>query len=513
VMHGTGQSDRPVLPTKSPNNRPGRLAEAMEGRGRTKEHAVGPSTLRTQSRISVPEGLDRVRRAARRQKDVKFTALLHHVTVEQLWSAYYALRREAAPGVDGVKWEAYHANADEHLRALHGKLHRGAYRSQPVRRTYIPKPDGRLRPLGVAALEDKIVQRAVVTVLEAIYEADFLGFSYGFRPGRNQHQALDALAVGSARRKVNWVLDADIRGFFDTIDHAWLMRFVQHRIADRRVLRLIRTWMRAGVMEQGAWTATEVGTPQGATVSPLLANIYLHYVFDLWVQQWRKRHARGQVTVSRWADDFIVGFEHRTDAEQCLAQLRERFRRFGLVLHPEKTRLIEFGRHATECRRAQGLGKPETFTYLGFTHICGRSTQGRFQLRRQTLRTRMQAKLREVNTELRRRWHHSMAQQGAWLAAVVRGHMAYYAVPTNMRTVARFRTRVMWLWHRALARRGQLDRGTWARTYRLTDRWLQLTRVQHPWPSVRFDGRYSKVRAQCVSSARWDLCGGWPALA
>ncbi|MGQ0641337.1 MAG: group II intron reverse transcriptase/maturase [Gemmatimonadaceae bacterium] len=494
MVNGSRKSDRSEVPTKPPNNA-GRLhhrttaAEGVEGRDLAEGNANELTTPRTQSRTRVPSVLARVRQAAQRNKDVKFTALLHHVTVDRLRTAFMEVKRKAAPGIDGVTWEAYHAYLEEHLQALHGRLHRGAYRSKPTRRAYIPKTDGRLRPLGVAALEDKIVQRAVVEVMQAIYEADFLGFSYGFRPGRKPHDSLDALAVGLTRTKVNWVLDADIRGFFDTINHEWLLRFVQHRMADQRVLRLIRNWLSAGVMEDGAWAATEVGTPQGATVSPLLANLYLHYVFDLWVQQWRRKHVRGDMILTRWADDFIVGFEYRTDAEQFLEQLRERFRKFGLELHPEKTRLIEFGRKAVERRRARGLGKPETFTYLGLTHICGRSSKGKFLLHRHTMRTRMQAKLREVKTELTRRRHDPIPDQGAWLAGVVRGYFAYHAVPTNMRVMAQFRTQVVRHWHRALRRRGQRDRTDWARMNRLATRWLPLARQQHPFPNVRFDGR------------------------
>ncbi len=494
MMHEPGKSDRSVVPSKLPNNvdrqSDRRLAaEGVEGRDLAEGNASEHATPRTQSRIRVPSGLERVRHAARRHKKLQFTALLHHVTVDRLRTAFLELKRKAAPGVDGVTWATYHARLEEHLQALHGRLHRGAYRAKPTRRTYIPKADGRLRPLGIAALEDKLIQRAVVEVLQAIYEADFLGFSYGFRPGRRPHDSLDALAVGLTRRRVNWVLDADIRGFFDTLSHEWLLQFVQHRVADPRILRLIRSWLSAGVMEQGTWTATEVGTPQGATASPLLANLYLHYVLDLWAQRWRKRHARGDMILTRWADDFIVGFEHQADAEQFLTDLRERFRTFGLELHPEKTRLIEFGRLAAERRRARGLGKPETFNYLGLTHICGRSSKGKFLLHRHTMRTRMQAKLREVKTELQRRRHTSIPEQGAWLGGVVRGYFAYHAVPTNMRVMAQFRTQVIRHWHRALRRRGQRDRTDWVRMNRLVTTWLPPARQQHPWPDERFNRR------------------------
>ncbi|MFP2924314.1 group II intron reverse transcriptase/maturase [Pyxidicoccus sp. 3LG] len=489
VMHGGRKSDGLVVPTKLLNKAAGAAEEAVEGRGPAQGNQDQQNAPRTQCRTRAPSALDRVRRAARRDKEAKFTALLHHVTVDRLREAFMALRRNAAPGVDGVTWEAYREGLEGNLQALHGRLHTGAYRARPSRRVYIPKADGRQRPLGIAALEDKLVQRAVVEVMNAIYEGDFLGFSYGFRPGRSQHQSLDALAVGLLRKKVNWVLDADIRGFFDAINHEWLMKFVQHRIADERVLRLIQKWLSAGVMEKGTWAATEEGTPQGATASPLLANIYLHYVFDLWIQQWRWRHARGDVIVTRYADDFIVGFQHRTDAEQFLERLRERFRKFSLELHPEKTRLIEFGRMAAERRKARGLGKPETFNYLGLTHLCARTKAGKFLLQRQTMRKRMRAKLSEVKAELQRRRHLPIPEQGAWLAGVVRGYFAYHGVPTNTRAMSQFRSQVIWHWHRALKRRGQRDRTCWERMSRLVRRWLPLAKKQHPWPEERFDVR------------------------
>ena len=384
---------------------------------------------------------------------------------------------------------AVHGDLGENLKNLHERLRRGAYRAKPSRRTYIPKADGRQRPLGIAALEDKIVQRATVEVLNAIYEGDFLGFSYGFRPGRSQHQALDALATGIDRKKVGWVLDADIRSFFDKIDHGWLMKFVEHRIADKRILRLIRKWLAAGVMEDGKWTVTEEGTPQGATVSPLLANIFLHYVYDLWVQQWRKKHARGDMIVTRYADDTVVGFQHREDAERFQKDLHERVTKFGLELHPEKTRLIRFGRFAAAQRKERGLGKPETFNFLGLTHICSRTREGKFQLVRQTMRKRMQAKLLEVKLELRRRRHLSIADQGTWLARVLRGYFAYHAVPTNSEKMQQFRTQVTRHWRRALKRRGQRDRTNWERMNRIATRWLPPARIQHPWPNKRFDAR------------------------
>ena len=373
-----GKSDSPVVPAMPPNKAAGAAAEAAEERGLAEGNADGPTRPGHRAGPGVPSGLDRVREVARRDKDARFTALLHHVSLERLVMAYWDLSPKAAPGVDGVTWEDYGQDLEGNLRDLHDRVHSGRYRARPSRRAYIPKADGRLRPLGIAALEDKIVQRAVVEVLNAVYEADFLGFSYGFRPGRSPHDALDALAVGIWRKKVNWVLDADIRDFFTSLDQGWLVKFLEHRIADKRVLRLIGKWLGAGVIENGTWSETPEGSPQGASVSPLLANVYLHYVLDLWAEWWRRRHARGDMIIVRFADDFVVGFEHRDDASSSCSDLRERFAKFGLELHPDKTRLIEFGRFAAANRQKRGAGKPETFDFLGFTHICAKTRDGRF---------------------------------------------------------------------------------------------------------------------------------------
>jgi group II intron reverse transcriptase/maturase len=429
-----------------------------------------------------------VREVARRDKDARFTALLHHVSLERLVPAYWALSPKAAPGVDGVTWQDYGQDLVANLRDLHDRVHSGRYRARPSRRAYIPKADGRLRPLGIAALEDKILQRAVVEVLNAVYEADFLGFSYGFRPGRGPHDALDALAVGIERRKVNWVLDADIRDFFTSVDRGWLERFLRHRIADERVLRLIGKWLAAGVIEEGVWSEG-AGTPQGASASPLLANVYLHYVLDLWVEWWRRHRARGDVIIVRFADDFICGFQHQRDARRFLADLRQRMARFGLELHPDKTRLIEFGRFAAENRAARGLGKPETFGFLGFTHVCGKTRGGWFQVKRVTIAKRLRAALRKVKDQLRSRMHLPIPEQGRWLASVMRGHMAYYAVPGNVQAVAAFRDEVTRHWFKALRRRSQRTTVNWARMSRIEARWLPRARVMHPYPNVRFDAR------------------------
>jgi group II intron reverse transcriptase/maturase len=458
---------------------------------------VEQNAARTQRRTTAPSALDRVRQAAERDRKAKFTALLHHITIDRLRDAYLALKRQAAPGVDGVTWSAYGENLGVRLGDLHARLHRGAYRAKPSRRVYIPKPDGRERPLGIASLEDKVVQRAVVEVLNVIYEVDFVGFSYGFRPGRSQHDALDALATGILRKKVNWVLDADIRGFFDAIDHEWMVKLVEHRIGDTRIVRLIQKWLAAGIFEEGKVSKSEEGTPQGATVSPLLANVYLHYAFDLWVKQWRERTARGEMIVVRYADDFVVGFQHESDANRFRHELVARLKRFNLELHPEKTRLFRFGQFALARQRARGLGKPSTFDFLGLTHICGRSREGRFVLLRHSSKKRLRAKLQAVRADLLRRRHLPVSKQGSWLASVVRGYFAYHAVPTNGRQLATFRTQAVRAWHHALNRRSQRDKTNWERMHRLDERWIPKPRILHPWPDERFD-----VRTQGKSRVR-----------
>jgi RNA-directed DNA polymerase len=488
-MNEHEKSDSPILPTSLSNKATVVAAEAGEGRGLAKGNTDSTTRSGHSTGEGVPSGLDRVRQAARRNKDMRFTALLHHVDLHRLWAAYVAINPKAAPGVDRVTWEDYGQNLRANLEDLLKRVHSEAYRAKPSRRVYIPKPDGRLRPLGIATLEDKIVQRAVVEVLNAVYEEDFLGFSYGFRPGRKPHDALDALATGILRKKVNFVLDADISDFFSKLDHAWIEKFVEHRIADKRVLRLIRKWLNAGVIEDGEWKKTIEGSPQGASASPLLANVYLHYVFDRWVRQWRRRHARGDMVVTRFADDFVVGFQYRGDAEQFLGDVRERFAKFNLDLHPAKTRLIEFGRFAASNRAARGQGKPETFDFLGFTHICGKTRKGRFWLRRITIKKRLRAKLKQVKDQLMRRRHLPVPEQGQWLASVVRGHLGYYAVPGNSRAVNTFRIQISRHWFRALRRRSQRHRLNWERMNRLSARWLPLARIVHPYPEVRFDGR------------------------
>jgi group II intron reverse transcriptase/maturase len=460
----------------------------------------GPNGVRAQERAAPSSGIDRVREAAHKSKGERFTTLLHHIDAPLLRQAYHWLKRDAAPGVDAMTWDAYGEGLEARLRDLESRIHKGTYRAQPSLRAYIPKPDGRQRPLGIASLEDKIVQRAVVEVLNAIYETDFLGFSYGFRPGRGQHDALDALAVGIEHRPVNWILDADIRGFFDNISHDWMMRFVEHRIGDQRMLRLIRMWLTAGVVEDGVHQPATKGTPQGAVISPLLANIYLHYAYDLWAEQWRRRQAQGAVIVVRYADDTVVGFEHRSDAERFLAELHLRLAEFALELHPDKTRLIEFGRNAAADRAARGERKPETFNFLGFTHICTRNRRGGFKLSRHTRRDRKMAKLLEITEDLRRRWHQDVAEQGRWLGGIVRGYFGYHAVPTNSRALDAFRHHLIGLWRRALRRRSQKDRTRWDEMDKLAARWLPPPWISHPWPLKRFR----------VKHPRWEPYAGIP---
>jgi len=492
--HVDGESDGRTVPTKCPNKGEQAPAEGMEGRRPTKENTGQATPPRTQSRTSELSDLRGVREVARRDKRTRFSALLHHVTTELLRDSYYALTRDAAPGVDGVTWQEYETDLDEKLADLHRRVHRGTYRAQPSKRAYIPKGDGRQRPLGIAALEDKIVQHAVATVLNQIYEEDFQGFSYGFRPGRSQHQALDALWVGIMRKRVNWILDADIRDFFGSLSHEWMVKFIEHRVADRRILRLIRKWLRAGVSEEGEWSKTEVGVPQGSVVSPLLSNIYLHYVFDLWVRHWREHHAAGDVIVVRYADDAVLGFEHRADAERFLAEWKDyRVRKFGLELHPDKTRLIEFGRQAAEHRKQRGEGKPEVFNFLGLTHMCGKTRKtGRFIVKRKTIPKRLSAKLSELKGELRRRWHEPVAEVGAWLRSVVQGYFNYHAVPGNMDSLNSFRAQVIWRWYRALRRRSQRDRMNWERFWPVVDRWIPSAKILHPHPNLRFDARHPR---------------------
>ena len=492
-MHVRGESDDGVVPGKPPNRMGAQpVAEVVEGRPSTKGNASQAATPRTQCRIGVSPALQRVREVARRDRSAKFTALLHHVTVELLRDSFYALQRTAAPGVDRMTWHQYERDLEQRLVDLHRRIRAGTYRAQPSRRMYIPKADGRMRPLGIASLEDKIAQQAIVTVLNQIYEVDFLGFSYGFRPGRSQHDALDALHEGIMGRKVNWVLDADIQGFFDAIDHQWLLTFLRHRVADRRIIRLVAKWLRAGVSEDGEWTKSTVGTPQGAVASPLLANVFLHYVFDLWAHWWRNHHARGELIIVRYADDFVVGFQHRRDAELFLSALRARMQKFCLALHPEKTRLIEFGRFATANRQQRGEGKPESFNFLGFTHICTRWANGDFRLLRETIKKRLRAKLAEIRQQLLARRHHPIDDVGAWLRSVVRGYYNYHSIPGNGEAMQAFCREICQSWLHALRRRSQRRRMSWARYRKILRRWIPHPRLVHPNPRVRFLAKHPR---------------------
>jgi len=489
MMNEHGKSDGFKVPQRSPNKAGADkawVAEGKEGRNPTKGNSVQQNTRRTQCREHVHSALERVRAVARKDKQARFTALLHHVYDRNtLELAYFSLKKSASPGADGETWQHYGEALEDNLQSLSQRLKQGAYKARPVRRAYIPKADGRQRPLGDTALEDKLVQRATVEVLNAIYETDFQPFSYGFRPGRSQHQALDALYVGIDTRQVNWILDVDIKGFFDGISHEWLIKFLEHRIADRRVIRLIQKWLKAGVLEEGNLIDTVEGTPQGGSASPFLANVYLHYVFDLWVQAWRKKRAHGEVIVVRFADDIVVGFQEKADAEQFWKELAERMRKFNLELHPEKTRLLEFGRNAAIDRQQRGEGKPEVFNFLGFTHICGKSRRGRFHIHRQTIRKRLHAKLKEIKLELKKRMHDPVPQVGQWLQAVVRGHFRYYGVPTNKSALSLFWLQVGRLWRQALSQRSQNGTPTWKRMMRLIRSWLPPPRICHPYPSER----------------------------
>jgi group II intron reverse transcriptase/maturase len=490
IMHGNEKSDEGVVPEKRSNKGGLPLAEAVEGRTSPKGNSRQTAAVRTRSRAAASNGLAAVRQAARQSKEVRFTALLHHITVELLERSYFALKRNSAPGIDSVTWQAYGVTLEEKLTDLHGRIHRGSYRARPARRTYIPKPDGSQRPLSILCLEDKIVQQAVVFVLEAIFEEDFLGFSYGFRPGRGQHDALDALHVGIYRKEVNWVLDADIQGFFDAMSHDWILRFLRHRIADKRILRLVAKWLKVGITEDGSVTRSSRGAPQGAVISPILANIYLHYAFDLWSHTWRRKMASGDVIIIRYADDIVLGFRYEHEARAFLQDLQTRMRKFELALHPEKTRLIRFGRHAAEQRKRLGQGKPETFDFLGFTHFCTRSRITRtFVIGRKTIKKRMRSQLKSIKMELRKRWHDPIAMTGSWLNKVLTGHLNYYAVPLNARSVTWFFSRVQDLWRRALRRRSQRAFVNWEKFSRLVERFFPPIQILHPLPCHRFDAR------------------------
>ncbi len=487
-MYERRESDSLTV-SKKPSNKPRdnkRVAEKVERRRLAKGNPSKRNGVWTQGRLTPPSELDRIRQTAERNKDEQFTAIWHHVyDTARLRRAFLGLKRRASPGVDGQTWQEYGRNLETNIRDLSERLRRGAYRARPVKRVYVPKSSGEQRPIGIPVIEDKIVQKAAVEVLSAICEVDFMGFSYGFRPSRNQHSALDAVSEAIEGRKVNWVLDVDIRGFFDAIDHEWLVKFIEHRIKDRRVVRHIRKWLKAGILDKEQWRETKEGTPQGGSASPLLANIYLHYVFDLWAHSWRKKMAKGDVTMVRYADDIILGFQYRQEAEKFLGEMQRRFRKFNLRLHERKTRLLEFGRYAAERRKERRAGKPETFSFLGFAHICSRSRLGKFMVLRKTEAGRMRRKLKEVKAELKKRMHLKIAEVGMWLRSVLVGHYRYYGVPMNSSALARFRRAVVRLWRRRLRRRSQKHRVTWERMYGIADRWLPNPFISHPYPAKR----------------------------
>jgi RNA-directed DNA polymerase len=492
-MYAVRESDNCIVPAKAPNKDPQGSAEGLEGRQLIKENTGESNPSRTGDGQIGSRGLQGVRESAKQDKGKRFTALLHHVNEALLQDSFYSLQRDAAPGVDRVTWQEYEQGLEERIQDLHGRVHRGAYRAQPSRRVYIPKSDGRRRPLGIAALEDKIVQQAVATVLEQIYEEDFVGFSYGFRPGKGAHDALDALTAGIVGKKVNWILDADIRGFFDNLSHQQLVELISLRVGDPRILRLIQKWLKAGVSEEGQWSETQVGVPQGAVISPLLANVYLHHVLDRWVMEWRKKYATGDIIMVRYADDFVLGFQHQKEAERFLAQLQERMWEYGLELHSEKTRLIEFGRFAAERRKRDGKGKPETFHFLGFTHICGTVRKsGRFIVQRRTMGKRMAAKLKSIKVELRRRMHEPIAEVGKWLRAVVQGYFNYFAVPGNFPRLHSFLREVIRLWWHVVRRRSQHGL-TPAVFYRIAAQYLPRPAILHPYPTERFYAQHPKA--------------------
>ena len=490
VAHADEKSDTPVVPEKPSNKGDSQNcdpAEMVEERGVAKGNVSENPAARTPRRDKPASmGLEGVRIAAKRDKKSQFTALLHHITPQLLAQSFYALRKDAAPGVDAVTWQDYEEGLHERVQTLHRQIHVGGYRATPSRRVLIPKADGRQRALGIASLEDKVVQQAVATVLNMIYEEDFLGFSYGFRQGRSQHQALDALSVGIQSRGVNWIVDADIAGFFDEIDHDWMLKFLEHRIADQRMLRLISKWLKAGVIEDGRRVGATKGTPQGAVISPLLANIYLHYALDLWARQWRGRHARGKAIMVRYADDSVYGFKSEDAARSFLAAMQERLAKFGLTLNATKTRLIEFGRFAAIDRKRRGQDKPETFDFLGFTHCCSTTRQGKYKVLRLTVKKRMRVKIAQIRVELMKRRHRPIAEVGGWLRRVVQGYLNYHAVPGNLYRLRGMCSEIERAWRHSLMRRSQRPKMPWSRFQKIAKRFMPITRNAHPYPQARF---------------------------
>ena len=486
MTNGYRESDILIV-SKKPLNKVSdnkRMAEKVEKRRMAERNPSKQNRGRAQNRITLPNELDRIRHAARKNREEQFVSLWHHVyDIGRLRRSFLKLKRNSAAGIDKMTWKEYGQDLENNLENLSKRLRQGSYRAKAVKRVFIPKLDGRKRPIGIPVLEDKIVQKSMVEVLNAIYEVDFLGFSYGFRPGRSQHNALNAVVEAIEGRKVNWVLDVDISGFFDAIDHEWLIKFIEHRVRDKRVIRQIRKWLNAGVMEVGQWRKTEEGTPQGGSASPLLANIYLHYVFDLWANSWRKRKATGDVVMIRYADDIVLGFQYQHELKRFLKELEKRFEKFNLKLHPRKTHSIEFGRYAAERRKERGKGKPETFDFLGFTHICSRSRMGKFTVLRKTSVKKMRNKLQELKRTLREKMHWSIPDVGKWLKSVIIGHCRYYGVPWNGKSLTTFRSVLTRMWYKTLRRRSQKSRITWKRMSRLAKIWLPIPFICHPYPN------------------------------
>jgi group II intron reverse transcriptase/maturase len=486
-MYVCRKSDRGIVPTNAANKVGKPTAELQEGRPMTNGNPEQEAAHRTQSRRGASTRLGRIREAAERDKNTRFTALMHHLTVDLLRESYLSLKRDATSGVDEMTWKEYANGLEERLETLHDQVQKGRYRAKPSKRIYIPKPDGRQRPIGITALEDKIVQGATVSILKEVYEVDFRNFSYGFRPKRKQHDALDALYVGITKQKINWILDADLKSYFDTINHKWLVRFLEHRIGDKRIIRLIGKWLRAGVSEDGEWSKTTNGTPQGAVISPLLANIYLHYVLDQWVNKWRKS-AKGEVIIVRYADDFVMGFQYQREAKRFQRELKKRLEKFALTLNEEKTRLIEFGRYAARDRQKRGETKPQTFDFLGFTHICAiRRGTDKFFLLRLPSKKKIRRKLEEIYQTLKRMRHEPLEKQGAWLRSVFRGQLNYYAVPGTAESLTAIRKAISKRWLKALRRRSQKKskKLTWERFGRVVEAWLPTVKIIHPFPWKR----------------------------
>lgn len=494
VAGSSEESDGNIVPEKSANKGVATPAESMEGRAPTERNSGQEAAHRAQSRVSASNGLERVRQRAEADKTFRFNNLFHFLKVDLLRASFYELKRKAAPGLDGVTWHEYERKLEERLPELERELHIGSYRATPAKRGYITKDDGRQRPLGIQAVEDKVVQQACVTILNAVFEPSFSGYSYGSRPGRSQHEALDALHEGIIRRKINWILDCDITGFFDNLSHVHLLSFLEERVTDKRMLRLIRKWLRVGWVEDGKRHPGTIGTPQGSVISPLLANVFLNVVMDKWASAWRRAEAKGDVIILRYVDDAVFGFQYEAEGRAFLEALRERLAVYELTLHPTKTRLVEFGRFAASNRRERGQSKPETFDFLGFTHICGVTRRGRFCIRRITIRKRLRRKLKEVKAELVKRMHHPVKDVGAWLASVIRGFTNFYAVPGNLKAPREFYTQISRLWLWVIRRRSQKARcrWTWERFYQLQSQWLPRPRLVHPYPSVRFDAKYSR---------------------